>query len=268
MLAAALLACGLGQTRSLAAPLPLSQPKTAQGLAKHCAAQAGMLFWYGTFGQTASLDLLNQKRAQYPAQMTAARYDYAKKYHVKTGKRVYDCAGLVKSYWMQPTTTAPPVYVGKYDLSADGFYRVCTRRGTIQTLPEAAGALVFMVDSGGKMHHVGVCLGGGRVAEARGFDYGVVITGLKARPWTHWGRLPDSWMTAEDNTLKVGSRAQVKRGITEYYPGLPMSPWVQGQVFTVREVTRNGKEIVLGGKRCVLLDEVNTWCAVENLVKA
>ena len=33
-------------------------------------------------------------------------------------------------------------------------------------------------------------IGGGYVVEARGFDYGVCITALKKRPWTHWYKHP------------------------------------------------------------------------------
>jgi len=227
-----------------------------------------MLFWYGTFGQTANLDLLNDKRRQYPGQMTAARYDYAKRYHIGTNKRVYDCAGLIKSYWMQPNPNAPPVYSKAHDKSADGLYRVCDRRGAIKSLPEEAGALVFMARADGTMHHAGLYLGGGRVIEARGFDYGVVVTSLSGRPWSHWGKLPESWLSCEAGVPKPGSRVRVKR-TAEYYPGQPMSAWVQGQVFTVGKTQLpNGQPAYFGGLRCVTLAEISSWCAVIHLEPA
>ena len=44
-----------------------------------------------------------------------------------------------------------------------------------------------------------VYVGGGEVIEARGHDYGVVRTKLKARPWTHWGKCP--WIVYTDDAV-------------------------------------------------------------------
>ena len=56
------------------------------------------------------------------------------------------------------------------------------------------GDALFMANSKGKMTHVGwVCgfthTGEPLVVEARGLAYGVVITRLTERPWTHTGRM-------------------------------------------------------------------------------
>jgi len=87
----------------------------------------------------------------------------------------------------------------------------------------------------------------------------------RSRCWTHWGLLPASWLayeTTEATNWKPGDRARVKLGTKEYSPGERMSSWVPGQVFTVsRVVDTNGREVVRGGMRCVLLKEANTWCA-------
>ncbi|MDR0531896.1 MAG: C40 family peptidase [Oscillospiraceae bacterium] len=169
--------------------------KTAAGLLAHCKAQLGQLYWYGTFGQAPTLNLLNQKRAQYPERITAARYDYAKKHHVGLpNTRVFDCAGLIKSYWMMDSPTAKPKYIAAYDKSANGLKACCALKGPISKLPEQPGLLVFMDG------HVGIYIGGGKVVEARGFDYGVVETNLKARPWLEWGAL--SWLENEPKTEK------------------------------------------------------------------
>jgi len=169
--------------------------KTARGLAAHAKAQLGQLYWYGTFGNKPTQDLLDQKRKQYPNQMTAARYDYAKKNHVGKAKRVFDCAGLVKSYWMMDGPDSSPKYLAAYDKSAAGLKAACPETGKIAggnsaALPEEPGLLLF----GGKSHG-GVYLGGDKVKEARGFDYGVVETKRKDRPWDAWGRL--GWLEKE-----------------------------------------------------------------------
>ena len=171
---------------------------TAQGLVAHAKAQLGMFYWYGTFGQAPTLDLLEQKRKQYPQYYTQARYENAKKNQAgKAGKRVYDCAGLVKSYWMQDTPTGKPKYLAQYDKSAQGLYDCCKVRGSIKELPKGeTGALVFIYDTGRKcMRHVGLCDGQGRVIEAQGFSTGVIERPLSAGSWTHWGRL--DWLEQE-----------------------------------------------------------------------
>ena len=162
--------------------------KTSTGLAAHARAQVGAFYWYGTFGQRPTLELLDQKRGQYPNQMTAARRDYAKKHHVGKQKRVFDCAGLVKSYWYMDGPDGSPKYSAAYDKSAAGLKACCSAKGPISTIPRGeAGLLVFIGTT-----HVGICDGEGNVIEARGFDHGVVVRPLSAGKWNAWGRL--SWL--------------------------------------------------------------------------
>ncbi|MCL2508143.1 MAG: C40 family peptidase [Oscillospiraceae bacterium] len=156
--------------------------KTAQGLVDHARTQMGLPYWWGTFGQVATLDLLNQKAKQYPEQYSAARQATAKAKHM--GKRVYDCAGLVKSYWMQENPTATAKYIEKYDKNVGGLRDSSSVKGDITNIPETPGTLVFR-----KREHVGIYIGGGRVVEAKGFDHGVVETALKSGGWDTWGKL-------------------------------------------------------------------------------
>jgi cell wall-associated NlpC family hydrolase len=172
-----------------------SLAKTLQGLCAHAKAQVGQLYWYGTFGQRPTLDLLLQKRRQYPKYMTAERYDYAKKYHVGKEKRVYDCAGLVKSYWMTTQPADMPKYNVAYDKSAAGMKAACKTKGKLSDMPDTPGLLVFQ-----GMSHVGVYVGSGKVTEARGFSYGVVETALNDRPWDSWGKL--DWLEEEQSEKK------------------------------------------------------------------
>ena len=163
---------------------------TAEGLVAHAKAQLGQIYWYGTFGQAPTLELLEQKRGQYPSHYTEERVAYAKKTQVgKPGARVFDCAGLVKSFWMMESPTAKPKYLAQYDKSAAMLKAECRQTGKIATMAEESGLLVFI---GGT--HVGIYIGGGRVIEARGFIHGVVETKLKNRAWDSWGRL--QWLEA------------------------------------------------------------------------
>jgi len=134
--------------------------KTNTGLVVHAAAQLGCCYWWGTFGQIATPDLLAQKAAQYPEQYSAARQATAKQKHI--GKRVYDCCGLVKSYWMQESPAAEPKYNEKYDVNVGGLIRACAQTGAMSSLPETPGILVFRGTA-----HVGIYAGGGEVIEAK-----------------------------------------------------------------------------------------------------
>lgn len=150
--------------------------KTNIGLVEYCKAQLGKPYWYGTFGQTATKQLLDAKRKQYP------RYYTAKDFERQYGERVHDCIGLIKGYMWSDGADGKPVYCsnGFADRSADQICAFCKRNGAIATMPEVKGLAVFMKG------HVGIYIGDGKVIEARGHAYGVVQTELKKRPWTKW----------------------------------------------------------------------------------
>lgn len=160
--------------------------KTGEGLALFAekAAIAKTPYIYATFGQILTERKLSEVRRLYPERMSAKRYQYARDHYV--GKRTNDCYGLVKRYkWSggdaeNPSLDDTPIYNGKEDVNANTAYQKATVKGKISTIPEVRGLIVW------KSGHVGVYLGGGRVAEARGFDFGTVITKLSDRPWTNW----------------------------------------------------------------------------------
>lgn len=157
--------------------------KTAAGLVAYAKSKVGNPYWYGTFGQTASESLLQQKKAQYPKHYGDERL---KQYRSQFGKQVYDCIGLIKGYVWTSDTSGKIVYRsnGLEDLSADDTLKyACKVKGSMSTALDIPGMLVFM--SG----HVGIYIGNGEVIEARGFNYGVVKTKLKDRKWTSWGLL-------------------------------------------------------------------------------
>ena len=156
--------------------------KTNTGLVTYAKAQLGLPYWYATFGNTATLSLLDYKTKQYPNMWNPKRINTAKTKHI--GMRVHDCVGLIKGYLWSETLTSTPKYNSAQDVSANGMYQRCTEKGSISTLPEAPGVLVFMDG------HVGVYIGSGYVIEARGFEYGVVKTKLSERPWKNWGKCP------------------------------------------------------------------------------
>lgn len=155
--------------------------KTASGLVDYARAQLGKPYWYGTFGNTATQSLLNSKKKQYPSHYTSQRMD---KYKMQLGARVHDCVGLIKGYLWSKSPTSSPKYNSSQDVSANGMLKACKEKGDFATMPEMPGILVF------KRGHVGVYVGNKKVIEARGFNYGVVVTSLDKRGWTQWGKCP------------------------------------------------------------------------------
>ena len=153
--------------------------KTNTGLVNYCYAQLGRPYWYGTYGQTATRALFEEKLRQYPDKIGKWSKE---SYMDQLGQRVHDCAGLIKGYMFSESPNSTPVYNSKYDLSSKGMIDACTEQGSIDTLPEVAGLILW------KSGHVGVYVGNGKAIEAKGHMYGVVET--TDTKWVKWGRLP------------------------------------------------------------------------------
>lgn len=185
--------------------------KTNIQLVEYSKAQLGKPYWFGTFGQIASVNLLNSKAKQYPKYYGESRIAKAKKEHI--GKRVHDCMGLVKGFIWSKTSESAPTYKASEDWSADAAFEKSTEKGAISSIPEIVGICVRYKG------HVGVYIGGGEVIEARGFDYGVVKTKLNSRKWTHWYKHPlieyTEKRTEEFSKVEMSEKTyQVKSGDT------------------------------------------------------
>jgi hypothetical protein len=142
-------------------------------LAKFCIGKVGTPYVMGTQGKTLTKDLYNRLVKWNPGKwFTLARRLKVKKW---IGQKVTDCHGLIEWFVREQSGAA-------YDTTADGAFLAATEKGTIESIPEQPGICVRYKG------HVGIYIGGGYVVEARGFDYGVCITQLNARPWTHWYR--------------------------------------------------------------------------------
>ena len=113
-----------------------------------------------------------------------------------------DCQGLLDAYLTY-------VQGEKTDVNADYNYRKwCTGKGKTSEIerPYELGEALFMANIGGKMKHVGwICGldsdGEPLVVEARGLSYGVVVTRLEDRPWTHRGLMTKKFDYKEDKPM-------------------------------------------------------------------
>ena len=157
--------------------------KTNNGLVEYVKAKVGCYYWFGTFGQMASNALYKAKKSQYPKYYTATDFNT----QIKNPKQVFDCAGLIKAYlWTDSIDDVTPTYKSSQDYGATAFYNRCTKKGKISSFDHVKGRLVFK-GANSKMTHVGVYIGDGKIVEAKGHKYGVIISNLDAS-WTHWGQ--------------------------------------------------------------------------------
>ena len=192
--------------------------KTNAYLIQYAKAQVGKPYWFGTFGQTASKKLYEEKKKQYPKYYTAK--DFADQF----GQRVHDCAGLIKGALWSDTPTSTPKYNAKEDYGADGFYKAAKKKGKAATFDKVNGRLVFKgTDS--KKNHVGV-YADGYVYEAKGHAYGVKKTKYSASSWPYWAQChlfsdapetpqdaPEKPATSKDDTKPVSKPEPVKTTI-------------------------------------------------------
>lgn len=208
--------------------------KTAKGLVEYCIAQLGRPYWYGTYGQIATEELYKKKKKQY-----FSYYCWASDYPEQYGQKVHDCSGLPEGYLMCDGPDAEPVYKKEYDYSANGLRRACEEKGTIDTMPEIPGVLVFY--SG----HVGVYVGGGEVIEARGHKYGVVKTKLSERGWKWWGKHPNIEYTETKEEAKT-----VDITLTVLRKGMKNDPAIkplQRQLKAMGYKGKDGKALAVDG---------------------
>lgn len=220
--------------------------KTNVGLVAYCKAQLGKPYWYGCFGNISTKNLYSVKKKQYPDQY---RWDCPDS---QLNKRVHDCIGLIKGYLWSKDTNSVPVYNGNQDVSANGMRSKCQTGGTINTMPDVPGILVFM------NAHVGVYIGNGKVIEARGHNYGVVETELKKRGWTHWGYCPwITYITEEKPAAKPSAKKTVETIAKEVIDG----KWGTGE-------TRKKKLTAAGYDYTAIQNKVNEMLKPSKKVKS
>ena len=161
--------------------------KTSDALVAYArrALDSGWVYWYGTTGNLCTENLLSRKRAQYPDHYGDSRMTTYRR-HIREGRRCADCINLVKGFvWLDETTGSQRYATGGCpDTNADGMFSRAVEKGPIAAIPELPGLIVRFKG------HAGVYIGDGWVIEARGFNYGVVKTRLRDRPWTHWYKMP------------------------------------------------------------------------------
>ena len=170
-------------------------------LARFCISKLGVPYVMGTNGKIFTQSMYNDLAKRNPGGwFTVKRLPKVK---AQIGKKTTDCHGMIE--WFIAELAG-----GKwsYDVTADGAFAAAQVKGAIGSIPELPGVCVRYPG------HVGVYIGGGYVVEARGLDYGVCITKLSARSWTHWYRHPKINYTGK--ALLAPSPAKVGKTTDRY----------------------------------------------------
>lgn len=164
-----------------------------QIIADYAISKIGCAYIYGGYGEKLCRPAFRRERASaYPAQKNNI-YNNCPVLSGKQsacdgckwdGKQAYDCAQLTRYSCKAAGTELVSGANSQWNKVA------WEKKGTIDSLPDVPGVLLYHVNSSGTMTHTGVYIGGGYAVEARAAKYGVVKTAVKDRTWTHWAALP------------------------------------------------------------------------------
>ena len=93
--------------------------------------------------------------------------------------KIFDCSGLI---------CCALIYAGVLpkgsDYTAAGLY---DKFNKIMLAARRAGDLIYKLDSSGNVTHIGICISDSEVIEAKGRDYGCIISQINAT-WTRANR--------------------------------------------------------------------------------
>jgi len=174
--------------------------------ASYAKSKVGCYYWFGTFGQKASKALYLEKKKQYPKYYTAS--DFEKQ--IANPKQVFDCAGLVKSIILLKK------YSASDDLGATGIYSKCKVKGAITNINSLKVGVLLFKGNDKQKTHVGIYLGSGKIAEAKGHAYGVVESSYNSS-WKYYAEYyaVDYSESAPSEDLKKGDILKVTTKYTE-----------------------------------------------------
>lgn len=210
---------------------------TAKGktIAEYAESKIGCAYIWGGYGEKLCTPSFRKERASaYPSQKTNI-YRYCQVLSGQktvctgcryNGKQAYDCAQLTRYACKaggQELVSGSNAQWKKTDWE---------KKGTIDSLPDVPGVILYHMDSNGEMSHTGVCVGNGYAVEARSAAYGVVKTAVKSRSWTHWAALPG--VLNEDGEQSSTTTNQAQESTSQAQNG------TAGTVVTDMSTLRNG----------------------------
>lgn len=197
--------------------------KTGAGLAQWAEAiykAKTHVYWYGTYCNPCTDDLLAGKTRQYPSHYEEPRQATYRK-HIQQGKIATDCNGLIEGYAWEENGVIKRGRNDIPDRSASGMYSAARYKGKIADgLPAIPGLLVWTKSKA----HVAVYDGNGYVYEARDFSHGYQKNAISKRSFVYWGDYAyidyaaeefSMMKAAADNTESVSSSSNAGSSSTQ-----------------------------------------------------
>lgn len=139
--------------------------KTANGLIESCKLNLGMPYVYGTKGEILTERSISTLAALYPSVFTK---QYIEKARTFIGKRTTDCSGLISIYTGKVK--------GSYQMFEEGINK---EKFNVYDLQGKEGYAFY------KPGHIGVYIGNDSVIEAKGINYGTIISKPTSTAWTY-----------------------------------------------------------------------------------
>lgn len=137
------------------------------------------------------------------AKQDAATRDTTIKYGSRwIGQIVTDCSGAFVWAYKQ---CGEAIYHGSNTI----WNKYCSAKGKLPKSDIKPGTAVFLVNSAGNRHHIGLYVGNDTVIEAKSTYYGVVTS--KLSHWNEWGELA---MVDYTNTSPSTGNPTVRKGMT------------------------------------------------------
>lgn len=212
---------------------------------------------WGEFGRLVTNNTIDSKRKQYPSHYDDTKVKYLKSL-VGKNYYAYDCAGLIKSYFMSDYGNKKVNYIASYDKDAYGItVGTASEKGDISTLPEEEGVLLYMKG------HCGVYIGDGKVIECTsnqkisGIKYGkVCVSNLSARPWKTWTK--SKWLSYVKDEPEIIKEDVIKEAIPKEEPKIEelKEPGIVDNNEVKPDIPAEDKNEVVKGKTKTLFEKI------------
>lgn len=222
----------------------------------------------GGDGRTATDDYIRARAKSSYGDKWESYYEDYKKW---VGHRVFDCNSLSEVYYREQTGASIDTKA-RYNYANWCSRKSCTKKDTtLAGLPQLPGVALFSGPSAAGITHVGYLwkkTGSGpldwQVLEARGKDYGVVITDLKQRQWGWWGVMDKYFeydLAADGPAEPTGAPENAAK---------PFNGKCSGNSVYFREGPGKGHKalgIVRKGEEILALPAADRWCEAATVIK-